>query len=719
MAELLKATGIYYRNELRSIHKNGVKLQPVYEAFTNSWESILEKYTAEHLNLGSIVIEFHYNAGMFEEDNENNLKNLQKIIITDNGIGLNEESFTRLLNLRDNSKSKNNKGTGRIQYLHYFDDTIFESVYKVGDNNFRKICLTLSKKEAFLQANAILRKDFDEETDIDKTYAKVELHTILDYKNDAKFYNALLLSDVKSELITHFLSRLCESRELLPKIKLVRFENDKETESLTITNQDIPIPEHSVEVEAHYSKLDDKNKVQEIDRTEKFTLLAFVQPENKLKKNSIFFVSNGALAQEEKVDGLPKTDVINGNRYMFLLRGDYFNDVDDDLRGNLHLVKESEFKKQSEGNLFPEECLLVESIKSSTNIKIASLYREFQEKRNQAILNLEQLQNMFHLDEEAITKVRKSLKSSDTDEQILRTIYEADTEVAAKRDAEIKKRYELLKRISPAEPDYQERLSQEVNDFVKLVPLQNRTNITKHIARRRLVLEIFDMIMNKELEKLEQGGRVDENLLHNLIFQQHSTDTKDSDLWLLDDQYLYFDGCSEKLLDKIEIDGVKLIKEELTEEEKSYKVRQLGDKMIDVGHRRPDILLYPSEGKCIIIEFKAPDVDVSAHLDQINKYAMVINNLSNENFKIHSFYGYIIGENIEYDFIEERNSSFKQSPNLKFIFRPSYDIPGKFGREKGDLYTEIIKYSDILKRAQLRNRILMEKLEENNVIESK
>ena len=86
-----------------------------------------------------------------------------------------------------------------------------------------------------------------------------------------------------------------------------------------------------------------------------------------------------------------------------------FNDVDDDLRGNLHLVKESEFKKQSEGNLFPEECLLVESIKSSTNTKIASLYREFQEKRNQAILNLEQLQNMFHLDEEAITKVRKSL----------------------------------------------------------------------------------------------------------------------------------------------------------------------------------------------------------------------------------------------------------------------------------------------------------------------
>lgn len=56
MAELLKATGIYYRNELRSIHKNSIKLQPIYEAFTNSWESILEKYTAEHLKKIRITI---------------------------------------------------------------------------------------------------------------------------------------------------------------------------------------------------------------------------------------------------------------------------------------------------------------------------------------------------------------------------------------------------------------------------------------------------------------------------------------------------------------------------------------------------------------------------------------------------------------------------------------------------------------------------------------
>lgn len=717
MGEFLEARGIYYPNELRSIHKSSEKLQPIYEAFTNAWESVLEKYTADHFNLGNIKIFFYYSVGLFEDDPTNKNYLLDKIIIIDNGLGLNESSFERLKTLRDDSKSKNNKGTGRVQYLHFFDDTIFDSVFKDKDGSYRHMVLTLSKKEAFLKQRAILRKDVDETSELQESYATVEFKHILDTKIDGKFYNELPLDFLKSELIIHFLSKFCESREKMPQITLKRFENGELAKELTIKDEDIPQPEYSQEVEVHYSKLGEKNKVEDSLKTEKFTLLSFVQPKERLAKNSIYFVSNGALAQEEKVDGLQKTDVINDKRYLFLLRGDYFNEVEDDLRGNLHLVKESEFKKQSEDNLFPEECLLVDNIKLATNQKIATLYKEFKEKRDEAMGNLETLQKMFLLDEAAINKVKKTLKTSDSDEKILQTIYEADTEVAAKRDADIKQRYERLKKLSPEEDDYQDKLSEEVSNFVRLVPLQNRTNVTKHIARRKLVLEIFDMIMNKELKKLKAGGRVDENLLHNLIFQQHSTNPKDSDLWLLDDQYLYFEGCSEKDLDKIEINGTKLVKEKLTENEEAYKVRQLGDKTVDVGDRRPDIMLYPAEGKCILIEFKAPDVDVSKYLDQINQYAMVINNLSDEKFKIHAFYGYLIGETVDYDFVEERNSTFKQAPNLKYLFRSSYELPGRFGRPNGDLYTEIIKYSDILKRAQLRNRILMEKLEEKPEVE--
>lgn len=251
-----------------------------------------------------------------------------------------------------------------------------------------------------------------------------------------------------------------------------------------------------------------------------------------------------------------------------------------------------------------------------------------------------------------------------------------------------------------------------VKQFTKIVPLQNRTGLTKYIARRKLVLKVFEMVLNRELKKLENGERIDEEILHNLIFHKHSDNPDQSDLWLFDDQFLYFKGTSEYKLDKICIDGTKLIKEKLTKEEEEYKIRNTyDDKKKDRGILRPDIFLYPEEGKCVIIEFKAPDVDVSEYLDQITLYASLINNLSNDKFKIHTFYGYLVGENVDYEAISDKNPYFIEAANLKYIFRPDYPIKGKFNKSQGNLYTEIIKYSDIFERAKNRNRIFLEKLD--------
>ena len=708
MPEYIKAHGIIYANELKSIHKSRNPMQPIFEAFTNAWEAIFERFTAEHLQNGKIVITFHYTSGMFNEE-EHKSCTLDKIEIYDNGLGINEKSFERIVNLRDNSKSALNKGTGRVQFLHFFNETIFESIYEKTNGEHERIVLVLSKKDAFLRENAILRKDSAELTSSSEYGTLVTFINPIDEKNDGEFFNKITPFDVKNELIIHFLSRFCESKEHLPQIIIERYENGKKLEPIFIKKEDIPNPDKTESLDVHYSKLENRKVVDSLN-CEHFTLLSFVQSQEQLKKNCIYFVSNGAIAQEVSIDSLQADDSIDGNRYMFLLRGNYFDSIEDDLRGNLHLIKESEFKKQ--GELFPEECILVDKIKEETNEKINSVYPEFQARKNEALKNLDELKQMFLIDEDRIVSLRKKIKTSDSDEQILAAIYRADMELVAKRDARIKAQYEQLKSLSPANQDYQIKLTEQVNSFVKLVPQQNRTNLTKYIARRKLVIEIFDMILSKELECVNKKGRVDEALLHNLIFQQHSVDTESSDIWLLDDQYLLFNGCSEKQLDKIEVNGVKLLKEELTDEERAFKVRHNMDGgEIDTGIRRPDILLYPEEGKCIIIEFKAPDVEVSMYLSQINKYAMMINNLSDDSLQIHAFYGYLIGENINYDYIQEAESAFKEAAYLKYLFRPNYDVPGRFGRPTGNLYTEIIKYSDILKRAKLRNKIFLEKLE--------
>lgn len=709
MSEFIKAIGISYKNELNAIKKSEVQLQPVYEAFSNAWESIEEKFHGEHMRLGRIRMEFHYSMGLFKNDAENRTATLDKIVIVDNGIGINPSSYDRLLTLRDNSKSIRNKGTGRIQFAHYFDETTFDSIYSIDNHNGRHIVMTLSKKSAFLNNNAILRKDLEEDVTDGESYTKVTLNRILDDKRDAKFYGEISLENIIIEIKHHFLARLCESRSSLPTIEFVRYEDNVALEPLYICQEDIPTTDKIERFTVKYSKLDDNNKVIEINRTEEFTLMSFVLNETELSCNSIYYVSNGALAQENSIDGLSKKDSIDGKRYMFLLSGEYFDHVDDDLRGNLHLVKESAFKKQNEGNLFAEEELLIDNIIAQTNVKIADMYPLFAAKREEALRNLEELQNMFLIDADSIEAFRQKIKSSDTDAQILSMIYKTETDETARRDAEIKAEFEKVKALTPNKKEYHQELKEHVEAFTKLIPLQNRTNLTKYIARRKLVLDIFNTILENEKENAVKTGAINEDVLHNLIFRQKSAnnDPENSDMWLLNDEYIYFSGTSDLELKEIEVSGKKLLKQDMTDEENAYLVKARHDG----GKRRPDIFLFPKEGRCIIVEFKAPQVDVANHLHQINRYARLINNLSDPSFGFCKYYGYLIGENIDIEEIRDSDPYFQEAPNLGYIFKPFLPVSAKFGRKDGSLYTEVIKYSDILERAKHRNQIFLDKLD--------
>lgn len=707
----ITAKGIMYANELNSIPKSSNKLQPLHEAFSNSLDAIEERFR-EKTSMGSITIILHYmNDCMFEEEN---LKKYSfvKLEIIDNGAGLNTASYRRLKCLRDSSKSAKNRGTGRIQFMHFFKETTIESHYTDGDQHFLKK-VTLSKQPNFLSHNSILRVDEDKIIDGDTNTSTIVVLKDLQNKKDQEFYDNLSLSEIKQALIKHYISRLCEMKGRFPKITLEKRTEESLMDSKGIEGTDIPSPDQTQTFEVKYSKLDGK-KVVDANREVSFTLLSFVQDSSKLSKNSIWYVSNGALAQEEAIDAITKNDSIDGNRYMFLLKSEYFDSMDDDVRGNLHFVKEADFKKQSENSLFPEECLLIDKIRIAYNNMIADSYPELKEKKNEALSNLDELQKLFLLDKDIVDTFRKKIKSSDSDEQILQEIYKSDLKMMAERDANLKRQMDSIEKLSPDMPDYQEKLEKQIEDFVLTVPIQNRTSLTKYVARRKMVLNIFDNIMEKEKLLAKQGRHINEKILHDLFFQQKSTSTSLSDLWLFDEQCLYFQGSSDIKFDDIVIGNTKLIKEnsELSPEEKEYKERTYSDAAIkDVGSKRPDILLYPDEGKCIIIEFKAPYVDVSRYLSQMFAYARIILNLSHEQFRIDRFYGYLVGENVNFESVLDNSNDFRPAYGFDYLFCPNYTIRGKFGRKDGSMYAEILKYSSLLERAKVRNKAFIDKLD--------
>ncbi|HAF27780.1 MAG TPA: ATP-binding protein [Bacteroidales bacterium] len=639
MAEtgFIKGIGIWYQRELNTIKKkDDFYLQPIFEAFTNALESIAiqkEKYSTDEK--GSITINVYLTKNLFSK--ETTTFNFQKIIIEDTGLGFENSEFERFINLRDDRKGFSNKGTGRVQFLHAFDKTTFESIYKDEDSStgFKLRRITLSKCESFILQNAIIRLDEEKDIEADAPKTFVIFETLLNQK-DIELFKTITAREIKEELIKHYLAGFCEKRNNLPSIKIKLYIENAVSNELEIIPNDIPVPDHDKEIDIHYSKIDGNNIVKS-SKKETFNLKSFVVPSSELDKNGLKLVSKGEVAKNIKLDNLLPTDKINDNRYLFLLSGKYIDERDSDTRGNIKLYKKKDFKTSDEFVLFSDEEILLEDIEEKSNQEIITLYKEIEERRKEKEKSIDELQQMFLLNPKTINSLQNKINIGDSDDTILRKVYEADAKIIAAKDAEIKQHIKELDELDTTQPDYQEKLSAKVDEFVKVIPIQNRTALTQYVARRKMVLDVFDKILKKEIIKLQEGGRIDEDLMHNLIFQQSSKESDLSDLWLIEEDFIYFRGFSESRLDKIEIDGVKIFKNSFSEEEDRY-LNSLSEKRLT---KRPDILLFPDEGKCIIIEFKAPDVNVSDHLSQIDFYANLIRNYTIDEFQITTFYGYL------------------------------------------------------------------------------
>jgi hypothetical protein len=197
----LRGIGINYLGRIQKITKHSDRLRPIYEAFTNSVEAIRE--LNGNLSLGEINIKIEFNKTLFSENKED--LEFSCITIEDNGIGFNETEFSRFLDLDDISKGIGNKGSGRVQFIHYFDKAEFESVYEDENSTtgFKKRKFTLSQNNAFIRHNAIVRHDSDGETTENNPHTILKLFSPLDSK-ERDFYKTISVEEMKENLKNQF-----------------------------------------------------------------------------------------------------------------------------------------------------------------------------------------------------------------------------------------------------------------------------------------------------------------------------------------------------------------------------------------------------------------------------------------------------------------------------------------------------------------------------------
>ena len=721
--------GINYAGSIPKIPKASDFLKPIYEAFTNSLESIKDAEKNKVLVAGEIVIDLILSEQELFSEQDGKLQ-FDRIVVEDSGIGFTDSEYKRFINLNDTGKGYSNRGTGRVQFLHFFDTTEITSIYKdkLSKSGSKIRTLIFSKQKAFLNQNAVVRMAVDEDVPTIANKTTFVFKKPLNSEDQRK-YEEVNAKDLKLKLLEHYLGYFCENRSQLPKItirsihkKYKKNNGDPEmvpvvVQSESITQQDIPDAHESVEIEMYYQMFDyEEKRYKKSENKEILALKGFRVPKEKLSENIIKVTSKGQVTHTKMgLDSLASKDVIDDKRYLFLLSGKYFDKKDSDVRGKLRIPRKTDIRPMSkeQGEFFDAndaEWIFFEEIQAEANGRITQMYKEIRDKAEEKEKDIEDLKKMFLLKDESLNGV--NVEIGDTDADVLEKIYRVEAKKRAKLDADLKHRIEGLKSLNTTDPDYQEKLEKEVNDLTSQIPLQNKEELSRYVARRGLVLELFEKIVNRQTDiQIEIDGDASardktESLLHNLIFRQKSTDPILSDLWLINEEFIYFQGTSEVSLGDVEINSKKLFKKEFSQIEKDYFEKGNGVKT----KKRPDVLLFPEEGKCIILEFKTLDVDVSDHLTQIKKYSSWILNYSTDDLKITKFYGHLIGENVVPQDVIAADAYFESAAKFDYVYCPYTPVKNLDGITAGAIYMEAIKYSVLLERARLKNGIFIDRL---------
>ena len=682
----------------KHVKKHSSYLQPIFEAISNSLEATSGKDDVITIRINKAKTLNHEQYSFLSID------------IIDTGIGFNDDNFGRLRRLYDESKGQNNFGTGRVQYLHFFNNTDIYSVFEEEGLKYKRR-IVLSKNFYATQKSVIWSSEKEVVDIATPIGTMVSFYYPLNDEDQEK-YNELTTIELRDRILIHYLSRFCLNRDNLQQIKLECYINsihNKDSDQI-ITGKDIPQPDYTDSVQVNYSKISvDGNTIIKTPNTEEFIINSYSLPCSIQKRNEVKLTSKNETVEVSGIDFslIKDSPKINNSYLLFLISSSYLTQQDSDLRGQLAIYSRKDFLKKR--NLFSgEEQILTDDIEEKVTSSITAHYKSISKVKESFEAQIDELAEMFSLDRTVLNEV--GYKAGDSDQSILKKVYEYNADISAKHDAGIKSVMDSLKELTPSSKDFKKKLNEKVKRVSELVPQINRTELVRYISKRKIILDLMQKTLDKQLDcqqKNSKGKKINhESFLTNILFSQHSDNPLDSNLWMINDDFIHYKGISESELRNIKVGSELFFREDLTKEELEELTAYNRDKL----GNRPDILLFPKEHKCIIIELKSMDADVSKFVSQVSQYAGLIRQYAKERFEITTFYAYLIGESFTLSEVKRANPFFKKAYYFDYLFCPNYPVDGGENRRDGEMYIEVIKYSTLLERAVFRNKIFTDKI---------
>lgn len=639
-------------------------------------------------------------------DDEN--VSLNDIKVVDNGSGFNDVSYERFTQILDKTKGYNNRGTGRLQYIHRFAEVSIDSHFAERDTWLRRQFKCNKQKFIYTDIEGVKGIWGTENSVLSKYQTTVHMKGFKAINGDHNFLKKLSFDSFVSLIRSQFSLRayLDKKKEINVPTFTLRFEYQVDTDSseIRLKPEDFRAPkqEGSFEVNYHRACLDKKSKVefQRDQETPPETIkwAVFEFNENEITSHGAYLCSKDIPVEEINNPILSKKTSFNGKKKITAFYGDYLdkpNHVNDAVDSFTIKKRNQVTERDISNDMFEaSSCVYFEDIVDKATAELQNIYEDVtkaQELLKKSVLDIAKSLGMSL---EIARKVKISL--SDNDDSITEKLYAVEGIFLAEKSNKTRKMIDELSSLDPTASDYQQKLTETSTEISSLIDSQNKEELSKYVVRREIITSLLGMALKVQLKTqvapLPKGKNRDrEGVIHDLIFKRKQSKGP-NDLWILNEEFVHFEGFSElKIKDFKMSNGKSLVDPTNNEEMNSYGFN---------SNKRPDIFLFAEEGKCVIVEFKEPETNLSHYLHQMPQYCKLLANYSG--IKITNFYCYLIGEKIS---PEADLDEYEESVNGDW-YRDS--IPVK--RAGGDrariasIRMEIIKLSDIHKRAHRRNK---------------
>lgn len=679
----------------KRVKKHPSYLQPIYEAVSNSLEATSGK--GDYVTI-RLKVSKSSTPGKYE---------FCSIEVEDSGCGFNEENLSRFYQLFDESKNFHNLGSGRIQFLHFFEHTEFRTVY-IENGKKKKRNIVLSIGFIGTEKTPIWEGFEQDATEEEHTGTIVEFFFPRDSK-DKESYENLTTDELYDKIFTHYLGKFCIRKGNVQNIAFERYIYDAhvDIEDKFIQDDDIPVVDYHDEVKVHYKRKNSTNDgLIKQKETEIFKIDSYLLPSSVQKKNEIKLTSKDETVDAENVDFsfVSRAKIEEGKNMLCLISSDFLTNQDTDLRGKLTLYTKSQFLKEK--NLFTqdESHIFIDDVQEEVMEKITTHYPAINKIKEESEEDIDQVVEDFSLDKDVIASI--GVKTGEKVSDFLERYYHSDADFQKDNTQKLKAIFDSLRTLDPSGANFNRKFNAKVKEINSLIPVKNKSSLSRYIASRKSAMNMLRLILDKNLEcQLEKKKRrSNEKLIHDLLFKQGTIDTLESNLWMLNEDFIHFKGFSNFELRKLNDDGESVLRK-LDDKEKE----QLTAYNKDMLGYKPDILLFPEEHKCIIIELKSDTADPTHYLGQAINYAGLLREFAKDEYVIDNFYVYLIAESFDFTSVVRIDPRFQLSQYMDYVFMPNANVYGG-ARGYGALYMEVLKYSTLLRRAEIRNSIFSDKI---------